>query len=73
MVLLGCIVTAVISVSIKKKKKHIKLMNFCVAIIILKMKGKKQHFWHIILYYFKKGKNPTEMQNKIVQYMETVL
>ena len=24
-----------------------------------------QHFWHIMLYYFKKGKNATEMQKKI--------
>ena len=22
------------------------------------------HFWHIMLYYFKKGKNTTEMQKK---------
>ena len=24
-----------------------------------------QHFWHIMLHYFKKGKNTTEMQKKI--------
>ena len=24
-----------------------------------------QHFWHIMIYYFKKGKNTTEMQKKI--------
>ena len=24
-----------------------------------------QYFWHIMLYYFKKGKNATEMQKKI--------
>ena len=24
-----------------------------------------QHFWHIMLYYFKKGKNATETQKKI--------
>ena len=24
-----------------------------------------QHFWHIMLYYFKKGKNTTEIQKKI--------
>ena len=24
-----------------------------------------QHFWYIMLYYFKKGKNTTEMQKKI--------
>ena len=27
------------------------------------MEEKKQHFWHIMFYYFKKGKNTTEMQN----------
>ena len=40
-------------------------MNFCVAILILKMEESKQHFWYIMLYYFKKGKNTTEMQKKI--------
>ena len=29
------------------------------------MEEKKQHFWHIKLYYFKKGKNATEMHKKI--------
>ena len=24
-----------------------------------------QHFWHIMLYYFRKGKNATETQRKI--------
>ena len=47
------------------KKKDIKLVNFCVAILILKMEEKKQHFHHIMLYYFKKGKNTTEIQKKI--------
>ena len=32
---------------------------------VLKMGENKQHFWYIILYYFKKGKNSTEMQKKI--------
>ena len=27
--------------------------------------GRKQYFWHIMLYYFQKGKNATEMQRKI--------
>ena len=39
-------------------------MNFCVAILILKVED-GQHFWHIMLHYFKKGKNATEMQKKI--------
>ena len=40
-------------------------MNFCVAILILKVEEKKQHFRHIMLYYFKKGKNATETYKKI--------
>ena len=28
------------------------------------MEGNKQHFWHIMLYYYKKGKNTTEMQKQ---------
>ena len=42
------------------------MVNFCVAILILKV-GQKQQFQHIILnyWYFKKGKNATEMQKKI--------
>ena len=39
-------------------------MNFCIAFLILKMEENKQHFWHIIFYYFKKGKNSTETQKK---------
>ena len=52
-------------VSTHLKKNLSKLVNFCVAILILKIEGKKQHFWHIMLYYFKKGKNTTETQKKI--------
>ena len=29
------------------------------------MEEKKQHFWHIMLYYVNKGKNATETQKKI--------
>ena len=36
-----------------------------MAILISKMKENMQHFWHIMLYYFKRGKNATEMQKKI--------
>ena len=45
-------------------KKTSKLVNFCVTILTLKMEAKKQHFWHIMLDYFKKGNNTTEMQKK---------
>ena len=47
------------------KKDLSKLVNFCVAILILKMEEKKQHFQHIVLYYFKKGKIATETHKKI--------
>ena len=40
-------------------------MNFCAAIFILKMEENMQHFWCIMLYYFKKGKTATEMQKMI--------
>ena len=33
--------------------------------LILKMEENMQHFWHVMLYYFKKGKNTTEMQKNI--------
>ena len=39
-------------------------MNFCVAVLILKME-EKQHFCHIRLYYLKNGKNTTETQQEI--------
>ena len=42
-----------------------KLVNFCVAILILKMEEKKQHFQHITLYYFKKDRNATETKENI--------
>ena len=47
------------------KKDLSKLVNFCVAILILKMEKKKEHFLHIMLYYFKKGKNAAEIHEKI--------
>ena len=62
-ILLDCIVTAVISMCIILKL--IKIGQFCVVILILKLEGKKQHFWHIMLYYFKKAKNIAEMQKEI--------
>ena len=46
-------------------------MNFCVAILISKVEENIQHFWHVMLYYFKKGKNTTE--TRCVQCKEKVL
>ena len=40
-------------------------MNFCVPVLILKMEENTQHFQHVMLYYFKKGKNTAETQRKI--------
>ena len=40
-------------------------MNSHAAILILKMEENTQHFWHIMLDYFEKSKNTTEMQKKI--------
>ena len=40
-------------------------MDFSVAILILKMEENKQHFLHIMLYYFKTSKNAIKTQNKI--------
>ena len=39
-------------------------MNFCAAILTLKME-EDSHFQCIILYYFKKDKNATETQKEI--------
>ena len=46
-------------------KNTSELVNFCVAILILKVEEEKQHFWHIMLYYFKKDKNGAETQKRI--------
>ena len=52
-----------------------KLVNFCKAILILKMEGEKQHLGHVvIIYYCKEGNNATEMQKNVcVQCVEKVL
>ena len=42
---------------------------FSVAILLLKMK-EKATFWHIMLYYFKKGWNATEKKKKCALYAE---
>ena len=47
------------------KKILSKLVNFCVAILILMIEETKQCFQHIMLHYFKKDKNTTEMKKKI--------
>ena len=44
-------------ISVHFKKTSSTLVNFCVAILILKTEENTQHCWHIMLYYFKKGKN----------------
>ena len=46
--------------------KTAKLVNFCVAILVVTMEENTflQHFWRVMLYYFKKGKNKTETYKK---------
>ena len=61
-ILSNCIVTALIPVCFLKNSS--KLVNFCAAILILKMKENMQHFQHIMVYYFKKGKDATETHTK---------
>ena len=39
-------------------------MNFCVAILILNVDEKEQHFHLTMLYRFQKGKTTTEMWEK---------
>ena len=40
-------------------------MDFSADILLLKMEEDRQHFQHIMLYYFKKVKNETKRQKKI--------
>ena len=54
------------SVQLKKKKKNlIKIGEFLCSHFRTEGGRKKQHFWHIIFYYFKKGKNATETQKDL--------
>ena len=47
-------------------KKDIKIGEFlCSQFNTEDRKKKKEHFQHIMVYHFKKGKNATEMQKKI--------
>ena len=48
-----------------KKKKTIKIGEFFCSHFNIEDRRKKQHFRHIMLHYFEKGKNATEMQKKI--------
>ena len=60
-----------ISVHLKKTST---LVNFCAAILILKMEKNAQNFRGIMFYYFKKDKNETKMQKKrFVQCLEKML
>ena len=47
-------------------------MDFCAAILMLKMEEDTQHFWCIMLSYFKKGKNATDAKKDFCN-MEKVL
>ena len=49
------------------------MVNFCVAILILKMEEKMQHFWHIMLFISRKVKMQLKCRKGLVQCMENVL
>ena len=54
-------------------KKKIKTSEFLCVFFNVEDERKKVTFWHIMMYYFKKGKNATETQYKrCVQNMEKV-
>ena len=61
-VLLDRIVIIVLSVCILKKTTKI---EFLCSHFYIEDKRRKATFWHIMLYYFKKGEKATEMQKKI--------
>lgn len=61
--------TAVIHNALKKKISEHLCSHFNI-----KTGRKRSHFWHIMLYYFKKGKNATEMQKEICAvYVESAV
>ena len=62
--MLDGIVAAVLSACIFLKKL-IKIDEFMVVILILKLEENMQHFGHIMLYYFKKSRNVIEMHERI--------
>ena len=46
-------------------KKDNQIGEFLCTHFTIEYRRKKQHFQHVMLYYFKKGKNATEVQKKI--------
>ena len=54
-------------------KKLIKVGEFLCSYFNIEDGDKYTMFWHIMLYYFKKDKNASEMQKKNVQCLEKVL
>ena len=69
-ILLGCILTAVISVRIKKNLA--KLVNFGAAILIL-MEENKQHFGTLCFLISRKVKTQLKCKTRFVQCTEKVL
>ena len=54
---------AVISACVYKNLNEVG--EFLCSHLIMKLEDDMHHFWHILLYYFRKGKNKTKTQNKI--------
>ena len=55
------------------KKSLIKIGEFFVAVLILKVEENTQHFWHSVLYYFKEGKMQLKRKISFVPCVEKVL
>ena len=68
--LLDCIVTAVISCAFKKL---IKIGEFLSSHFNIEDGRKYATLWHLMLYYFKKGKNATELQEMICAVYEVAV
>ena len=60
-------------ITVHLKNKTSKLVNFCVAILILRMEENTQYFQYIMLYYFKKVKMQLKCQKRFVQCVQKVL
>ena len=54
-------------------KKLNKIGEFLFSYVNMEDERKYTTFWHIMIYYFKKGKNATEMGKRFVQCVEKVL
>ena len=43
------------------------MVNFCAAVLTLKVEEDMQHFWCVMLYYFMGGKNTVKHRKRFMQ------